>query len=178
MRLFAAIDIPDSVKDELRTTLGRLKPLAKIQWSPVDNMHITTKFIGEWPEERLEEIKGALALMPARGPIDIQVGGVGWFPTARQPRVFWVGVEGGEPLRELAEATERAVGKLGVPEEHRPYSPHLTLARIRDRVPLDALRKAAEALETRIFGAFGVQTFYLYLSAGGKYTKLATFPIH
>jgi 2'-5' RNA ligase len=178
MRLFAAIDIPDGVKDELRALLSRLKPLTKLQWSPVDNMHITTKFIGEWPDERLEDIKRALAPVTGMGTIDIEVRGLGWFPNPRQPRVFWAGVEGGQPLQKLAAATEEAVTGLGVPGETRPYSAHLTLARIRERVDLDALRKAAGTSETQSFGSFRAQAFYLYLSQGGKYTKLAEFPIH
>jgi len=64
--LFVAIDIPAEIKDALRYFVDRLRPTAKISWSPVDNLHITTKFIGEWPELRLDEIKGALTALPRR----------------------------------------------------------------------------------------------------------------
>ena len=105
----------------------------------------------------------------------MRIGGLGWFPNARNPRVFWAGVTAGEGLRQLAHATEAALHSIGVPKDDREYSPHLTLARIRERVPLDALRKVIDSLESTEFGAFVAQEFYLYLSAAGKYTKLARF---
>jgi 2'-5' RNA ligase len=181
MRLFTAIDIPEDVVEGLRSLLHRLKPLAKLSWSRVENLHITTKFIGEWPEERLDEMKRALAATPAVGPIEISVQGLGWFPNERRPRVFWAGIDGGDPLRALAQATEQAVAQLGVPVEQRAYSPHLTLARIKEAVPMDALRKALQALPSGCgfdFGSFQASSFFLYLSANGRYTQLARFPIH
>src|SRR4051812_36429449 len=121
MRLFTAIDIPAEVTEALRSFVARLRPAARITWSPVDNLHVTIKFIGDWPEERLDEMKSALARVPVNGGtthgINIAVKGVGWFPNARRPRVFWAGVEGGEPLHALARATEAAVAGLGVPVE-------------------------------------------------------------
>ena len=181
MRLFTAIDIPEDVMEGLRSLLKRLMPLAKLSWSRVENLHITTKFIGEWPQERLDDMKRALAATAAPGPIEIAVRGLGWFPNERRPRVFWAGIEGGEPLRSLARATEQAVAQLGVPVEERPYSPHLTLARIKEAVPLDALRKTLHALPSECgfdFGSFQASSFFLYLSANGRYTQLARFPTH
>src|SRR5437868_6605174 len=102
MRLFTAIDLPVDMTEALRSFESRLRPAAAIRWSPVDNLHITTKFIGEWPEQRLEEMKRALASVPVSGGIHITVKGIGWFPDRRRPRVFWAGVDGGEALRSLA----------------------------------------------------------------------------
>jgi len=175
MRLFTAIDIPAEVQRNLHGLLDRLRPTAKIAWSTVEKLHVTTKFIGEWPEHRLEEMKGTLQKVCSPGAIEITVRGLGWFPDARSPRVFWAGVESGPELAMLAHATGSAVEKIGVPVEERKYSPHLTLARIRERVPLNALRSAVEALPSVDFGSFHVPSVYLYLSSGGKYTKLAEF---
>ena len=180
MRLFAAIDIPDDVQAALDAFQKRLRSTAKLSWSPVANLHITTKFIGEWPAARIEEMTRALAGVPVAGPIEIGVKGIGWFPNQRRPRVFWAGVNGGEPLRALARATDQAAAALGVPVEERPYAPHLTLARIRETVPLDALHDALQTLPAGCgfdFGAFRASRFFLYLSAGGKYTQLAGFPL-
>jgi 2'-5' RNA ligase len=180
MRLFVAIDIPAEIKDALRCFVSRLRPTAKIGWSPVDNLHITTKFIGEWPEPRLNELKRALASVGVGEAIDITVKGLGWFPNSRSPRVFWAGVDGGEPLRALARTTDHAVALLGVPIEERDYSPHLTLARIREAIPLDHLHQAIESFPAGCgfnFGSFIATQFFLYLSAGGKYTQLAGFPL-
>jgi 2'-5' RNA ligase len=182
MRLFTAIDIPAEVKDKLRLLLARLKPLANLKWSPVDNLHITTKFIGEWPKERLEEMQEKLRAVAASGPIasgqiQVEVRGLGWFPSPHRPRVFWAGVHAEESLARLAHATEQAVAELGVSLEHRPYSPHLTLARTKDRAPTNQLRDAAAALESERFGVFRAREFYLFLSAGGEYTKLGEFDL-
>ena len=194
MRLFTAIEIPAGVKDNLRALLERLRPLAKLNWTREDNLHITTKFIGEWPEARLDDLKRAIAGVGSRGslrgsgrPIGVSIRGTGWFPNARHPRVLWAGVMAGEDLRQLAHATEDAVAAIGVPKEDRQYSPHLTLARIRADVPpedlrkVEVLRKALDspdaASEPAEFGSFRATGFYLYLSAAGEYTKLAEFQL-
>lgn len=163
MRLFTAIDIPADVKAALAALLDRLRPLAKLNWIPLEKLHITTKFIGEWPdkpEARLDELKAALASVRAPAPVDIVIRGLG-----RLPRVLYAAVEPNEGLTALAAATERAVG---VPAEDRAYSPHITLARTRKRVPhMD--------LDVSTIGSFRASSFALYLSAAGKYTKLQEF---
>lgn len=181
MRLFTAIDIPDQVKDALHSFIRRLKPFAKLSWCPVENLHITTKFIGEWPEARLPEMQRVLASVcePAVAePIPITIRGIGWFPDTRRPRVFWAGIQAGEPLNMLAHRTEQAVAALGVPIETRAFAPHLTLARIRTAVSLHPLRDALQALPSGCgfdFGSFEATDFFVYLSAGGTYTKLAAY---
>ncbi len=175
MRLFTAIDIAADVRERLRLFVAGLKPLAKITWSPVDNLHITTKFIGEWPEARLAEVKSALSAAKA-DPMEIAIRSTGWFPNDRRPRVFWAGVEAPESLAQLAHRTEAALATIGVPVEDRPYSPHLTLARIRESVNLGPLRAALEKAPMD-FGSFRATEFFLYLSAAGKYTKLERFPL-
>jgi 2'-5' RNA ligase len=180
MRLFTAIDIPADLTEALRSFVNRLRPTAKIGWSSVENLHITTKFIGDWPEQRLDEMTNALGSVPVNCAINITVKGLGWFPNPRRPRVFWAGVEGGEPLRDLARATEHAVSPLGVRVEERAYAPHLTLARIREAVPLDRLHQMLQSFPAGCgfnFGTFKATQFFLYLSAGGKYTQLAGFPL-
>ena len=180
MRLFTAINIPDDLTEALRSFVNRLRPTAKVGWSRMENLHVTTKFIGDWPEQRLDELKDVLASVPVNRAIDVTVKGIGWFPNPRHPRVFWAGVEGGEPLRDLARATENGLAQIGLPIEERAYSPHLTLARIRDAVPLECLHQTLQSLPTGCgfdFGSFKATRFFLYLSAGGKYTQLAGFPL-
>lgn len=192
MRLFTALDISDEVRTNLRRFVTRLKPFAKLQWSPLENLHITTKFIGEWPEKRLDELKSALGRVPKANQVDISIRGIGWFPNSRRPRVFWAGVEAGDSLHALAVGTETATAALGVPAEDRVYSPHLTLARIREPISLDALREEIAAISCDMcnteppgppvsiqfdFGSFRATAFFLYLSMGGRYSKLAEFPL-
>ena len=95
MRLFAAIDLSAEVVGNLEDLLRQLQPAAQINWSPPENLHITTKFIGEWPEDRLTELTEALGTLPSRGPFSIAVEvKLGFFPNPHAPRVFWAGVRG------------------------------------------------------------------------------------
>jgi 2'-5' RNA ligase len=156
MRLFTAIDMPEDVIERLDRLSAGLRPTAPISWSPVANMHITTKFIGEWPDEKVEELIAALRGLPRREPIPIEIHGLGFFPNPRSPRVFWAGVHAPGALGELARETDRALSHLGVPSESRAFSPHLTLACIREPIPLDRLHAAIAALESTDCGAFTV----------------------
>src|SRR5436190_806437 len=163
MRLFTAVDLPVEMPGQIEALLDRLRPTAPIHWSPVANLHITTKFIGEWPEQRLPELTGALAAIPARDPVAIRVRQLGFFPTPRAPRIFWVGVES-PTLSALAADTDRAAAALGIEAEKRPYSPHLTLARIKERTSLAELHQAIATLGIPDFGAFDARSFFLYRS--------------
>jgi len=179
MRLFTGLDLAPEVAANLERLLARLRPTAHIQWSPAANLHITTKFIGEWPEQRLTELKTALAALPARAAVPVRIHHVGFFPNPHAPRVFWCGIEA-PGLAELAAETDRATAALGVAPETRPFSPHLTLARIKERPNLQPLREAIAALPELEFGNFVAAGFYLYhsqlRSGGSVYTKLAEFP--
>ena len=176
MRLFTAIDIPEEIQQTLGKLIERLRPSAKLSWSPVRNFHVTTKFIGEWPEERLGEMKLALAKIAAPKPFEISIRGLGWFPNARNPRVFWAGIEAQPELGQLAHDTEQCLAKLGVPVEERNFQPHLTLARRRDPVPVETLKQRLAELPSEDFGCFRAASFCLYLSASGRYTQLQEFP--
>lgn len=179
IRLFIGIAIPSAVNARLEEFINRLKPLARIRWSPASNFHITTKFIGAWPEDRLDELKQALAKLSSPGGFAISVGGIGFYPNARSPHVFWAGIDGGEPLRTLASRTDEVCAKLGVESEKRAYSPHLTLARMDNPKGLGALHDAIAKNPSPDFGAFEATAFHLYRSrpgpGGSVYTSLAEF---
>jgi 2'-5' RNA ligase len=180
MRLFAGLDLPPDVVRNLEQLLEKLRPAAPIQWSPPANLHITTKFIGEWPEERLPGLQAALGALPPRPAIPLHIRGVGFFPNPHSPRVFWCGIDAPD-LEALAAETDRATSALGIESEKRSFSPHLTLARIKERLDLQALREEIAALPSLEFGRFTADRFFLYRSKpgpkGSVYTKLAEFPL-
>lgn len=178
MRLFTALDLTPEVIHNLEAFLARVKPTARITWSPINNLHITTKFIGEWPEEKMDALTDALSGIQSRANLQVHIHKVGFFPNPHSPRNFWCGIEA-PGIAELAGDTDRAIAPLGIEPEKRAYSPHLTLARIKDKPNLQPLREAitAESLE---FGSFEAMSFFLYRSqlhpTGSVYTKLAEFP--
>jgi 2'-5' RNA ligase len=179
MRLFVGIDLPPEVRRRTGELLVRLRSAARLGWVSVENLHITTKFIGEWPEHRLGELETALRALPCRQPFQIRIAELGWFPNPGAPRTFWAGLKAGTGLSELARETHDAVARLGVAGERRTFSPHLTLARIRERKPLDGLLAAIEALPSREFGEFTADRSCLFRSelrpGGSVYTKLAEY---
>ena len=151
--------------------------MAKLQWIPLEKMHITTKFIGEWPEEKLGELKAALEAVKSAAPVDVAIARIGWLPNPRFARLLYAGVATGENLSALAAATEKKAASLGIPAEDRIFRPHVTLARVRGRVPLGELRRALGQIELSSIGSFQASSFALYWSSDGKYTKLQEFPL-
>jgi RNA 2',3'-cyclic 3'-phosphodiesterase len=179
MRLFTALDLSEEVVGNLERLLDRLRPAARIKWSTPENLHITTKFIGEWPEAQLEEVLAALHGIPPRAPVEMRIAQLGYFPNPHSPRVFWAGIYA-PGLAELARETEEALAAIGIPREKRAFSPHLTLARIKEPVPMGGLLAAVSDLPSLEFGSCVADRFYLYQSrlrpSGSIYTRVAEFP--
>src|ERR1051326_9320446 len=175
MRLFTALDIPEEILARLEVVIDQLRPTAPIHWSRTANLHVTVKFIGSWPEERLEELKSALAAIPPSPPVAVQIRGL-----AFRRSVFLCGVVAPE-LARLAAATEKKTSRLGIERETRTYFPHLTIARIKKPCDLSPLRAAAATMDSSDFGSFEARSFFLYQSrpqsGGSVYTKLAEFPL-
>lgn len=181
MRLFTGIPLADETAARLDEFIASVRPLARLSWGRAENLHITTKFIGEWPDGRLAEIVEALRALPPAAPIEIAVAGLGWFPNPHAPRVFWAGVHAKPALAELAASTEQALGALGVPAEQRPFRPHLTLARVKDPKQAGPVRQAVATLGEAEFGRFTADRFFLFQSqrtqSGSAYTRLSEFPM-
>ncbi len=185
MRLFTGISIAPDVLANLAKLLDTLRTTAPAKrsttWSPAENLHITTKFIGEWPAERLDDVIDALEGIAVGPPIEISINGLGWFPNPHSPRVLVAAVHAPESLQKLANSIDEATHGLGVPMETRPYSPHLTLAKIKNSEGLFPLKQAIAGLPTVDFGSFTARDFHLYLSkmspSGSVYTRLADFAL-
>jgi len=180
MRLFIALDIPQDVRERISAYVERVRPLcADARWARVEGLHVTLKFIGEIPDARVPQITKALAGIKAR-PFDVKFDNVGFFPSPRSPRVFWIGVRAGEELPQLAEAVNEALASIGIPREDKAYSPHLTLARSGSGHNLKALTGLLTN-EMETFGTMTAHEFYLYRSqlgrGGSKYTRLERFEL-
>lgn len=178
MRLFTGLSLAYEVRRNIELLYQSLQPLAPIAWSPAANLHITTKFIGEWPAERLDELKATLRAMPRAGSFPLAVDGFGWFPTPHHPRHLFAAVRAPEALGALAAATAEALAAIGVPAEDRPYRPHVTLARVKDAtVDLAPVKQFIAQLPSTDFGRMTVTSFKLYESRAGSYTVLEDFPL-
>lgn len=196
MRIFIGIDLDPEVRTRISRFLDGVRGFAPdARWVRPESLHITLKFIGEQTSEQVEAIAERLPRVEGSA-FEIRSTGYGFFPTAKAPRVFWIGIQAGPQLAELAASIDMATAELGVSREDRPYSPHLTLARAgggrSSGSPKwrkgDGANAAFAVLEKRLaamgeldFGTMTAQEFILYqsqLSSGGsKYTKLQRFPL-
>ena len=186
MRVFVALDIPAEVLSAIGALIANLRPTCRAaRWVRIEGVHVTLKFIGEVQPEKIEPIKASLARIRFPNSIEMNFRNVGFFPNEHRPRVFWAGIEAGKDLSALAGAVETSLEPLGIAKEARPFSPHLTLARIEPQrgtsanLTLIRLREAISAAGALEFGSGIANEFHLYQSilkpGGAEYTRLATF---
>ena len=128
MRLFVGLDFPWETKQLLGSLAGGIQGA---RWVPPANYHLTLRFIGEMPAHRAEEIDQALAALRARG-FPLGLTGVGTFAKGRQEKSLWLGVEKNPSLEALRSKIETALQRAGCEPERRRFTPHVTLARLRD----------------------------------------------
>ncbi len=157
VRSFIAIELPDELKLELTQLEARLK-LGKqpwVKWVDPYSIHLTLKFLGSIATDRIGEITRAMEAA-ARGipPFHLEVKGLGVFPNLRRVQVAWVGI-GGEvdKLSQLQQRIESNLVPLGFAPESRPFTPHLTLARVRDQASLDERQKFGQLIVSTRFEA-------------------------
>lgn len=181
MRLFVALEPNSKVVANLTELVRRLGPVSPIQWVHPRNMHLTLKYIGDTPKKGLDAVVQALSRVRVATPLNVPLAGLGFFPSSRTPRIFWVGAENTSALRQLATGVDAALQPLGVVPEVRPFQPHLTLGRVLEGQSLEEMKAAVEDLPSREFGAISPDRFALFGStvteAGPEYSKLAEFPI-
>jgi 2'-5' RNA ligase len=148
IRAFLAVELDESlraaieqVQRELRDRIDRqLRRDTRIRWVRPESIHVTVKFLGDIEEALVDRIGQALGpALAGTSRFTVPVGGVGVFPNRNGPRVLWIGCAGGAEQseevgrwRRLHQAVERTLEPLGFAAEAKPFSPHLTLARIKD----------------------------------------------
>jgi 2'-5' RNA ligase len=150
MRSFIAINLPDTIKQEIGEIMERIRcagPPAR--WVPPENLHVTVKFLDEIRDDQIRPIIGALTLAAGEHhPFELRLGGFGFFPNEKKARIFWIGIESGfETLKALARDVDHQTATLGFALETRPFSAHITLARLREPGPADRLAKAASHVQ-------------------------------
>lgn len=179
MRCFIAVDVEEAqLLDAIAEAQRRLKSTgADLKLVERENLHITLRFLGEIPPSLAEAI-GELIRESGFKPFRVSFRGVGAFPNINRPRVIWIGVsEGADELKRLHARIEKGLIGLGLRGEDRPFTPHLTIARVRSGRNLDRLAMALESLLDIEFGSLIVSSVRLKRSTltprGPIYTTLA-----
>lgn len=187
LRIFVAVEIPLPIRqaildqtESLRAALGQL-----VRWVPIENMHLTLKFIGDVSPANVELLEQML-MTETIGcvPFSMRVGGLGAFPTSRRARVIWIGILAPAALESLQRGVESAAARLGYESETRPFSPHLTIGRVRQQVRASDQQRVRAALERTQVGDLGaaeVTAVHLFKSdlkpSGAEYTRLFSAPL-
>jgi 2'-5' RNA ligase len=198
LRAFIAIQLSDEMKRQIGSVQAELKrevsgsgrggkgvKIGKIGWVQPEGIHLTLKFLGDIQETQVDAVREILhkAAASAR-PFTLEARGLGAFPNPRAPRVIWLGLHGSSDdmteLQRLQAAVEDGVAGLGFPKEGRAFTPHLTLARIRDRVEAGTLEPVLAAQQNRVVGGFAASSVELIKSelhpSGAVYTTLVEVP--
>jgi 2'-5' RNA ligase len=185
VRCFIAIELPEGVKRGLRELQAQLKAgsLAPVKWVEPENIHLTLKFLGNVAADRIDEI--ALAMTEAAkgtSPFSLEVKELGVFPNPKRVQIIWVGLSREvEKLSRLQQRIESGLARLGFASENRRFTPHLTLARLRDRATPAEREKLGQLIAETEFDAAksfmvkGVKLMQSQLTREGPvYTSLSS----
>ena len=176
-RLFVACDVPEEARAWALRAVQR-EAFEDARWVPIENQHLTLKFLGGTPEEKvIGVIESCSAVASSNSPRSVGLGELGVFPSLRRVSVLWVGVsdEGGI-LKDLASGLDDELSRRGWEPEKRPYVPHLTLARFK---PPQRLRDLPMLPDDR--PTFEIDAIVLYRShlgpTGSRYEVVERFPL-
>ena len=188
VRAFVAIELPIFLQDAIQTATASLRKTLGpdlMRWTPPHNVHLTLKFLGDVSPANIDILKQMLTMESAQySAFDMRVEGIGSFPTPKRPRVLWVGLNAPAALPSIVHGIETASARLGFPAEERGFSPHLTIARVRQNKSTADLQKISAALDETKVGILGVahiDAIDLYKSdlqpGGSVYTRLFSAPL-
>ncbi len=189
LRIFVAIPLPQSLREELDTVQYRLQgkvPHRSVRWVSPEGIHLTLKFLGDTPQDEIPTVREALTVVARHAPpFTLTAEGLGCFPSPRRPRVLWVGVrETSGRLKALSKAIEEGMTSLGYKPERHGFTPHLTLGRVRRGVSQSDQGLISEAITGTQVGelsTFTVDRFELIRSelkpTGAEYTTLYAFEL-
>ena len=174
-RLFVAVDLPEEV---IKVVTAVREELPGARWVPAEQLHLTLRFIGEVDEALFKHIKSALATVKGR-PFRMALQGIGHFPPGKHPRVLWVGMEENEALLQLQQDVELALVNAGLAPEERRFSPHITIARLKETPGGRVL--SCEEKHAALTDHFSVEGFHLYSStltgSGAIHRREATYTL-
>lgn len=188
LRAFIAIELPKNPLDAIEKQTTRLRQILGndiVRWVPTQNLHLTLKFLGDTAASHVDFLKQLLIReAESHSQFNLQLGGLGSFPTSRRPRLLWIGIHAPTDLTSLQKSIEAGTSRLGYEQEERAFSPHLTIGRTRQTVSPPELQKIRAALDTIQLGNIGivrVDSIHLIKSdlqpSGSIYTTLFSAPL-
>ena len=189
IRTFVAIELTDVLHHALSDAQAQFKrdrAARSVRWVAPENIHITLKFLGDVDADRMPALQRALTdACAGSAPFTLTIGGAGAFPNPRHPNVVWIGARGQtEIAAQLAQKIDEACFALGFPREERPFSPHLTLGRVkRDTLPSERQLVGGMIEHAQIgdLGNLRVERVSVMMSevkpGGSVYTRLAEIPL-
>jgi RNA 2',3'-cyclic 3'-phosphodiesterase len=177
VRLFTGLSLPPEVLTNLEALLEEIRPLARIKWSPVSQLHLTTKFIGSFPFSRVSELHRYLLGLPRMEGFPLTLTGLRYLPGPRGSWVLYARPEPTEPLTQLAAALDENLTFYNVPRDRNDYLPHVTIGRILGKNPWPELDRRVESYLERPFGSFEVAEYHLYESTPSGYRIFGSVPL-
>lgn len=183
VRCFIALDISDHIRRDFEVIIDRLKKHdADVKWVPVNNIHLTLKFLGNTKEKVLPEIRDHLFnVVLSYNPFYIRIYTTGVFPNKKHPRVIWIGVGDSDILKNLHNDIENAMVLFGFKKEHKAFNPHLTIGRVRSQKGIMYLVRDLDMFKDKEFGNIHVKKIKLMKSElkpqGAIYSCLYEIPI-
>jgi len=188
LRAFIAVEIPLEIHKAIESKTAPLRAILNsslVRWVPTANIHLTLKFLGDVSPAYVELLTQMLSLEVSQHPVfEIQFGGLEAFPNSTRPRVIWIGIQAPAGLEALQHGIEAAVATLGYPSEKRPFSPHLTIGRVKQNAGSTGMQKIRTTLEETQVGLLGsaqVTAVHLFKSdlkpTGAVYTRLFSAPL-
>jgi 2'-5' RNA ligase len=188
LRAFIAIEIPPNIQVAIEKQTARLRQALgseTVRWIPAQNMHLTLKFLGDIAGSHVDFLKQLLTREATlHSQFDLQIGGLGSYPTSRRPRILWVGLHIPAELVALQKSIETGTTRLGYEQEERDFAPHLTIGRVRQNTSpaeLPKIRAAMDNIQLGNIGTARVDSVHLFKSElqpnGSVYTKLFSAPL-
>lgn len=181
IRLFVAVSIPRGHLEAIDEQIATFKSkVTKARWTSIDNQHVTLKFLGSTPEDRLSAVKDACRVVAAsHAPATVSLSDVGAFPSRSRVRVLWVGLaDDTSLLTKIAADLDQAFEPLGYPTESRAFTSHLTLCRFKIPVPLKGGLPEIDTSQLQPFTIDSVELFRSHLSPkGARYEILESFEL-